>query len=81
MSRRTLKTIAKRNEFIVHRRYALKAEQPFLGYRRIWAHLWFVVGRQINKKRVLRLMRQHGLRERPYGTAHADPQRRTPLAP
>ena len=39
----------------------MKAEHPFWGYRRIWAHLRFVDGLLINKKRVLRLMREHGL--------------------
>ena len=40
---------------------ALKAEHPFWGYRRIWAHLRFVQQRAVNKKRILRLMREHHL--------------------
>jgi putative transposase len=40
---------------------ALKAEHPFWGYRRIWAYLHFVEQLSINKKRVLRVMREHHL--------------------
>jgi putative transposase len=40
---------------------ALKAEHPFWGYRRIWAYLHFVEQLAINKKRVLRVMREHNL--------------------
>lgn len=61
MTRRTSEAVARRNESVVQRIQALKAEHPFGGYRRIWAHLRFVDGLRINKKRVLRLMRQHGL--------------------
>lgn len=61
MSRRASETIAKRNTFVVQRIQTLKAEHPFWGYRRIWAYLRFVDGLRINKKRVLRLMRAHGL--------------------
>lgn len=65
MSRRASETIAKRNEFVVQRIHSLKAEHPFWGYRRIWAHLRFVDGLRINKKRVLRLMRAHALLVKP----------------
>jgi putative transposase len=61
MSRRPSVAVAKRNESVVQRIRTLKAEHPFWGYRRIWAHLHFVDGLQINKKRVLRLMRAHSL--------------------
>ena len=40
---------------------ALKAAHPFWGYRRIWAYLRFVEQRAVNKKRILRLMREHQL--------------------
>lgn len=40
---------------------ALKAEHPFWGYRRIWAYLRYVEQRLVNKKRILRLMREHQL--------------------
>ncbi len=39
----------------------LKAAHPFWGYRRIWAYLRFVEQRAVNKKRILRLMREHQL--------------------
>jgi putative transposase len=45
---------------------ALKAEQPFWGYRRIWAYLHFVEQLSINKKRVLRVMREHNLLVQPH---------------
>ncbi len=44
---------------------ALKAEHPFWGYRRIWAYLHFVEQLPINKKRVLRVMREHNLLVKP----------------
>jgi putative transposase len=40
---------------------ALKAEHLFWGYRRIWAYLRFVEQLPVNRKRVLRLMREHQL--------------------
>ncbi|MBX3304298.1 MAG: transposase [Nitrospira sp.] len=65
MSRHTAVTVTKRNESVVQRIRTLKAEHPFWGYRRIWAHLRFVDGLLINKKRVLRLMRAHALLVKP----------------
>lgn len=53
--------VQRRNAPILERIQALKAEHPFWGYRRIWAHLNFIDKRAINKKRVLRLMKQHHL--------------------
>jgi hypothetical protein len=61
MNRRASELIAKRNAFVVQRIQTLKAEHPFWGNWRIWAYLRFVDGLRINKKRVLRLMRAHGL--------------------
>jgi putative transposase len=43
----------------------LKAEHPFWGYRRIWAYLRFVEQVPVNKKRILRLMREHQLLVQP----------------
>ena len=60
MTRRRSLTVDQRNASVLERIQALKAEHPFWGYRRIWAHLRFVDGLLINKKRVLRLMREHG---------------------
>jgi putative transposase len=50
---------------------ALKAEHPFWGYRRIWAYLHFVEQLAINKKRVLRVMREHHLLVQPNGKLKA----------
>jgi transposase InsO family protein len=43
----------------------IKADHPFWGYRRVWAHLRYVDGLDVNKKRVYRLMRDHNLVVRP----------------
>jgi putative transposase len=61
MSRRHSPTIGQRNAPVLVRIQALKADHPFWGYRRIWAQLRFGEELVINKKRVLRLMREHGL--------------------
>jgi hypothetical protein len=44
---------------------ALKAEHPFWGDRRIGAYLRFVEQLPVNKKPILRLMREHHLLVRP----------------
>jgi putative transposase len=59
--RRKSASVAKRNEPLVKRMHQLKAEHPFWGYRRVWAHLTYVDQLEVNKKRVLRLMREHSL--------------------
>ena len=53
--------VHQRNEPILSRIQALKTDHPFWGYRRIWAHLNFIDKMSVNKKRVLRLMRQYQL--------------------
>ena len=65
MTRCASATVAQRNASIVPRIKTLRAEHPFWGYRRIWAHLRFVDGLPINRKRVLRLMRIHALLVKP----------------
>jgi putative transposase len=65
MSRHQSPLVAQRNESLLHRMQELKAEHPFWGYRRIWAYLRFVEERAVNKKRVLRLMREHHLLVKP----------------
>jgi len=57
--------VVERNLPIVDRIKELKAEHPFWGYRRIWAHLKYVDQRDINKKRVLRLLQKHNLTVKP----------------
>jgi len=78
--RRRSLTVMERNEAIVHRIRALKADHPFWGYHRIWAHLRFVDGLTVNKKRILRLMREHTLLVPPHRHLKATrtPQRSKP---
>jgi len=61
MRRRASATVAARNEAIVTRLRALKADHPFWGYRHCWAHLRYVDQLPVNKKRVYRLLRAHAL--------------------
>ena len=85
MSRRSSTRVAQRNAPIVPRIQALKADHPFWGYRRIWAHLRFADGLAVNKKRVLRLLRQHQLLVKPNQRLKATrtllPSKPRPLAP
>lgn len=57
--------VAVRNQDILRRIRILKSDHPFWGYRRIWAHLKFVQELPVNKKRILRLMREHDLLVKP----------------
>ena len=59
--RRPSVKVEERNRVVLQKIQALKSEHPFWGYRRVWAHLRYVEGIQINRKRVQRLMRLHGL--------------------
>jgi transposase InsO family protein len=45
----------------------IKADHPFWGYRRVWAHLRYVQGVMVNKKRVYRVMRENKLTVKPNG--------------
>ena len=54
-----------------------KEEHPFWGYLRVWAWLRYREHRLVNKKRVLRLMREHHLTVKPNERPGA---RRTPEA-
>jgi len=65
MSRRASPRIAQRNAALLQRIVALKADHPFWGYRRIWATLHYAEGLPVNKKRILRLLRQHALLVKP----------------
>jgi putative transposase len=65
MRRKESELIVERNSPIVERIKAIKAEHPFWGYRRIWAHLKYVDELEINKKRVLRLLQKHDLLVKP----------------
>lgn len=59
MTRRPSARVGQRNASLVERITALKAEPPFWGYRRLWASLRCTDGLAVNKKRILRLLRQH----------------------
>jgi putative transposase len=61
MTRQRAPRVSQRDERLLPRLRALKAEHPCWGYRRIWAYLHFVEHQPINKKRILRLMREHQL--------------------
>ena len=65
MKRRESELVAERNSPVLERIMEIKAEHPFWGYRRIWAHLKYVDELEINKKRVLRLLQKHGLLVKP----------------
>lgn len=53
--------VVERNEDLLARIRAIKADHPFWGYRRVWAHLRFVEGLCVGKHRVYRLMRECSL--------------------
>jgi putative transposase len=57
--------VVQRDQDLLPHIQALKAEHPFWGYRRIWAYLRFVEQLPLNKKRILRLMREHHLMVKP----------------
>ena len=65
MKRRESTAVTERNSQIVERIKGLKVDHPFWGYRHTWAHLKYVDGLEINRKRVLRLMRKHNLTVKP----------------
>ena len=61
MSRRSSESVAARNQAVLGRLRELKEDHPFWGYRRCWAHLRYVDKLEVNKKRVYRLLKKHGL--------------------
>ena len=61
MKRRRSLRVIQQDESLLPRIQALKAEHPFWGYRRIGAYLHFIEHLNVNKKRILRLMREHRL--------------------
>jgi putative transposase len=61
MTRRRSLHVTQRDEALFPRIAQLKAEHPFWGYRRVWAYLRFVEHLPVNRKRILRLMREHHL--------------------
>ena len=65
MKRRASQAVTERNLPILSRIKEIKAEHPFWGYRRTWAHLRYIDGMNVNKKRILRLMQSHDLIVKP----------------
>ncbi len=61
MVRKTSLKVVARNEELLDRIKQIKAEHPFWGYRRVWAWLYHHEKRQVNAKRVYRLMKTQGL--------------------
>jgi putative transposase len=80
MKRQPSSSVVQRNEDRLDRLRALKTEHPFWGYRRLWAYLRFVEQRAVNKKRILRLLREHHLLVQPNRrlTAQWTPTRSKP---
>ena len=80
MKQRTSEAVEERNSPVVARIRELKADHPFWGYRRIWAHLKYVDGLAVNRKRVFRLMQKHELVVKPDTRLKAirTPQRSKP---
>lgn len=65
MKRSSSLAVIERNSPIVARIKEIKAEHPYWGYRRTWAHLKYIDGLAINKKRVFRLMQACDLLVKP----------------
>lgn len=63
--RKRSKLVEERNAELLSRIREIKADHPFWGYRRVWAHLKYVDGVIINKKRVYRVMRENNLTVKP----------------
>ena len=61
MKRGTYTAVTERNSGLLERIRSLKADHPFWGYRRIWAHLRYVDGMIIGKNRVHRVMKANNL--------------------
>jgi len=65
MKRKESALVAERNAPVVERIKELKAEHPFWGYRRLWAHLKYIDNLEIDKRRVFRLLKKHDLLVKP----------------
>jgi putative transposase len=76
MTRRRALRVVQDDAVLLPRIQQLKAEHPFWGYRRIWAYLRFVEQQPVNKKRILRLMREQHLLVCPNAKLKA---KRTPM--
>jgi transposase InsO family protein len=64
MRRRSL-AVLERDLILLERIRTIKADHPFWGYRRVWAHLRYIDHLLVNRKPVLRLMRENALCVKP----------------
>ena len=69
--RRRRRNISEFNKALLERIMAVKAEHPSWGFRRVWAWLRRRGELPVNRKRVLRLMRENGLLVAPRGKLRA----------
>lgn len=61
-ARKPFSLVAARNQSLLEHIEALKADQPYWGYRRVWTHLKYRQGfKTLSKNRVYRLMKLHRL--------------------
>jgi transposase InsO family protein len=60
MKRRQSESVKQRNLALLEQIKDLKADHPLWGYRRVWSYLKFRQAIPVNKKRVYRLMKEHG---------------------
>jgi len=65
MKRGAYAKVKDRNAPLLKRIREIKADHPFWGYRRIWAHLRFVDEWIVGKNRVYRMMKTNGLLVKP----------------
>lgn len=63
--RRRSKLVAQRDAELLSRIREIKADHPFWGYRRVWAHVKYVDRVIVNKKRIYRVMRENALTVKP----------------
>lgn len=60
-TRGSYKAVEQRNAPLLSRIKELKADHPFWGYRRIWAHLNYIDDMPVSQNKVHRLMKAHNL--------------------
>jgi putative transposase len=61
MRRNASVKVAERNTELVEEIRQIKSEHPFWGYRRVWARLKYGQKLEVNRKRIQRLMKLHGM--------------------
>ncbi len=51
----------KEDSIILLQIQSIKSDHPFWGYRRVWAYLKYRQGKNYNRKRIYRIMKEHNL--------------------